>query len=157
MKYTKIMVKVLRTNSLNGGFVGLVEKLDAYLTITDGDEHAFYDQFNKIDSINHVVVFYENELPVACGGIKQMGSTNVWEIKRMFVEEDKRGKGIASLVIKELERWAKELGVEKLVLETGKRQIEAVAFYHRNGFRLIGNFGQYIGVQNSICFEKLLQ
>lgn len=151
------MLGVLRTNSSNEHFVALVKKLDAYLTITDGDEHAFYDQFNKIDSINHVVVFYENDLPVACGAIKQMGSTNFWEVKRMFVEENMRGKGVASLVINELEKWAKELNAEKLVLETGKRQTEAVALYHKNNYQITENFGQYVGVENSICFEKLLQ
>jgi GNAT superfamily N-acetyltransferase len=150
------MLGMSRTNSLNPDFVALVKKLDAFLTITDGDEHAFYDQFNKIDSINHVVVFHENCLPVACGAIKQMGSTNAWEIKRMFVEESMRGKGIASQVINELEKWAKELNVEKLVLETGIRQTEAVALYHKNNYQIIKNFGQYIGVENSICFEKLL-
>jgi GNAT superfamily N-acetyltransferase len=150
------MLGMSRTNSLNPDFVALVKKLDAFLTITDGDEHAFYDQFNKIDSINHVVVFHENCLPVACGAIKQMGSMNAWEIKRMFVEECMRGKGIASLIINELEKWAKELNVEKLVLETGIRQTEAVALYHKNNYQIIKNFGQYIGVENSICFEKLL-
>ncbi len=151
------MLEIARTNSSNPNFGGLVKMLDAYLTITDGDEHAFYDQFNKIDSINHVVVFYENGLPVACGAIKQIGSTNVWEIKRMFVEESMRGKGIASLVINELEKWAKDLNAEKLVLETGKRQTEAVAFYHKNHYQITENFGQYVGVENSICFEKLLK
>jgi GNAT superfamily N-acetyltransferase len=151
------MLEILRTNSSSEHFVALVKKLDAYLTITDGDEHAFYDQFNKLDSINHVVVYYKNGIPVACGAIKQMGLTNVWEVKRMFVEENMRGKGVASLVINELEKWAKELNVEKLVLETGKRQTEAVAFYHKNNYQITENFGQYIGVENSICFEKLLQ
>lgn len=150
------MHEILRTNSSHEDFVALVKKLDAYLTITDGDEHAFYDQFNKIDHINHVVVFFEIDRPVACGAIKKMGTTNVWEIKRMFVEESMRGKGIASLVISELEMWAKELNVEKLVLETGKRQTEAVALYHKNNYEVTENFGQYKGVENSICFEKLL-
>jgi putative acetyltransferase len=151
------MHEILRTNSSNEDFVALVKKLDAYLTITDSDEHAFYDQFNKIDRINHVVVFFEIDQPVACGAIKKMSTTNVWEIKRMFVEESRRGKGIATLVISELEKWAKELDAEKLVLEAGKRQTEAVALYHKNNYQITENFGQYIGVENSICFEKLLK
>lgn len=150
------MLEILRTNSSNEDFVALVKKLDAYLTITDGDEHDFYNQFNKIDNINHVVVFFEMGRPVACGAVKKMGTANVWEIKRMFVEESMRGKGIASLVISELEKWAKELNAEKLVLETGKRQTEAVALYHKNNYQITENFGQYMGVENSICFEKLL-
>ena len=151
------MFEILRSNYSNEDFVALVKKLDAYLTITDGDEHDFYNQFNKIDNINHVVVFSVMGRPVACGAIKKMGTKNVWEIKRMFVEENMRGKGIASLIISELEKWAKELNAEKIVLETGKRQTEAVALYHKNNYQITENFGQYKGVENSICFEKLLK
>jgi hypothetical protein len=73
------MLRISRTNSSNPDFVALVKKLDAYLTITDGDEHAFYEPFNKIASINHVVVFHEKCLTVACGAVKQMGPTRMSE------------------------------------------------------------------------------
>jgi GNAT superfamily N-acetyltransferase len=103
------------------------------------------------------VVFYENDSAYACGAIKQVETSATWEIKRMFVSDQMRGKGIGSLLLKELEFWAKELSVEKLILETGKRQVEAIALYHKNGYKITENFGQYIGVENSICFEKLLK
>jgi GNAT superfamily N-acetyltransferase len=151
------MFKISRTNSANPDFAALVKRLDSYLAITDGDEHTFYNQFNKIDQINHVVLFYENDLAVACGAIKQIETSTTWEIKRMFVSDEMRGKGIASLLLKELEVWANELHAERLILETGKRQTEAVALYHKNNYTIIDNFGQYIGVENSICFEKLLK
>ncbi|MCP9753837.1 GNAT family N-acetyltransferase [Lacihabitans sp. CCS-44] len=151
------MFKVSRTNSSNPDFIVLVKRLDAYLAITDGDEHAFYNQFNKIDKINHVVVFYENDLAIACGAVKQVETSATWEIKRMFVTDEMRGKGIASMLLQELELWAKDLNVEKLILETGKRQVEAVALYHKNGYAITENFGQYVGVENSICFEKMLK
>ncbi len=151
------MFKISRTNSTNADFAALVKRLDAYLAITDGDEHAFYNQFNKIDQINHVLIWYENHLAVACGAIKQIETSTTWEIKRMFVSDDMRGKGVASKLLKELELWAKELQVERLILETGKRQIEAIALYHKNNYTIMDNFGQYIGVENSICFEKLLK
>jgi GNAT superfamily N-acetyltransferase len=151
------MFKITRTNSSNPDFIALVKRLDAFLAVTDGEEHAFYNQFNKIDKINHVVVFYENDSAYACGAIKQVETSATWEIKRMFVSDQMRGKGIGSLLLKELEFWAKELSVEKLILETGKRQVEAIALYHKNGYKITENFGQYIGVENSICFEKLLK
>lgn len=151
------MFKITRTNSSNPDFIALVKRLDAYLAVTDGEDHAFYNQFNKIDQINHVVLFYENDLAVACGAIKQIETSTTWEIKRMFVSDDMRGKGVASLLLKELELWAKELQVERLILETGKRQVEAVALYQKNSYTITENFGQYIGVENSICFEKLLK
>ncbi len=145
----------LRTNSSNTDFQLLVKALDEYLTITDGDEHAFYDQFNKITHIQHVVVIYNDEHPIACGAIKKY-EDGVWELKRMYVVPEQRGRGIAAFLITELERWAKELGVKRLILETGKRQDAAVAFYHKVGYKVIENFGQYVGVENSICFEKQL-
>ena len=57
---------VIRTNSENKDFVNLVKQLDAYLKITDGDEHDFYNQFNNIDVLQHVVVLYENDVAVGC-------------------------------------------------------------------------------------------
>lgn len=44
--------------------------------------------------------------------------------------------------------------MEKCVLETGKRQADAVQLYERRGYKLIPNYGQYTGVENSVCFEK---
>ncbi|MCP9770712.1 GNAT family N-acetyltransferase [Lacihabitans sp. LS3-19] len=149
------MVTILKTNSQNPDFISLVKQLDAYLAVTDGDEHAFYDQFNKIVNIKHVLVFYENDQPIACGAIKQFEG-NTWEIKRMFTVVQARGKGIASKILAELENWAKELEVEKLILETGKRQTEAIALYHKNAYSVIENYGQYVDVKNSVCFEKLV-
>ena len=78
------------------------------------------------------------------------------ELKRMFVIGEARKKGIASAVLNELEIWAKELGSFKTILETGKRQIDAVGLYKKNGYSPVPNYGQYEGVENSICFEKKL-
>jgi putative acetyltransferase len=60
-------------------------------------------------------------------------------------------------VLAELEAWAAELGYPKCVLETGKRQPEAIALYEKQGYQRISNYGQYIGVENSVCFEKVLK
>jgi hypothetical protein len=43
------------------------------------------------------------------------------------------------------------------VLETGKRQPDAVALYKKCGYKQIPNYGQYIGMENSVCFEKWLK
>ncbi|MHC2990302.1 GNAT family acetyltransferase [Pontibacter sp. HJ8] len=150
------MLNNIRTNSENSDFVELVKLLDADLAIRDGEDHSFYDQFNKIDKINQVVVVYENEKPVGCGAIKAFGS-DAMEIKRMYVLPDSRKSGIASMVLAELEKWASELGYARCVLETGKKQPEAIALYKKNGYNLIPNYGQYAGVENSLCFEKELK
>ena len=64
--------------------------------------------------------------------------------------------GIASIVLTELEKWAREMGIKKCILETGKKQPEAISLYQKNGYAVIPNFGQYEDVENSVCFEKLL-
>ena len=147
------MHRILRTDSENGDFVALVKALDAYLAITDGDEHAFYSQYNKIDKINHVIVFYEHENPIGCGALKAFDDLAM-EVKRMFVPIDERGKGIATLVLQELEKWCKDLNYEKCILETGEKQPEAVKLYQKNNYKIIPNYGQYAEVASSICFEK---
>ena len=147
------MIKLIRTESDNADFVKLVKELDADLAIRDGDEHPFYAQFNKIDKIKYVVVAYENDNPVGCGAIKEY-APNTMEIKRMYTSQGKRGKGIASKVLTELEIWAAELSFEKCILETGIKQPEAIVLYKKNGYQLIPNYGQYAGVENSVCFMK---
>lgn len=151
------MKSIKRTNSENPDFIALVALLDAELAIRDGEDHLFYDQFNKIDTIKYVVVAYdESNIAVGCGAIKQF-EPNVMEVKRMFVPVEKRGKGIAGEILKELETWAWELDNLKCILETGIMQPEAISLYKKSGYRFIDNYGQYAGVENSICFEKLLR
>lgn len=147
------MVTIKRTNSEDPDFQRLVKALDADLAVRDGAEHAFYAQFNKIDMIkNAVVAFVENEAG-GCGAVKEYDE-HTMEIKRMYVQESWRGKGIASSVLNALELWSKELGYRKCVLETGKKQPEAIALYTKSGYKVIPNYGQYTGVDNSICFAK---
>ncbi|GET25215.1 GNAT family N-acetyltransferase [Prolixibacter sp. NT017] len=150
------MISLKRTDSENKEFIQLVTLLDADLRIRDGDEHAFYAQFNKIDQIKHVIVAYRDEKPVGCGAIKPYDGSTM-EIKRMFVLPELRGVGIASQVLNALERWAAELGYEKCILETGVKQPEAIALYTKNNYDRIPNYGQYKEAENSVCFEKQLK
>jgi putative acetyltransferase len=150
------MIRLLRTNSDNQDFIELVKCLDADLAERDGKDHPFYAQFNKIDKIKFVVVAYEDGKPVACGAIKEF-SPEVMEVKRMYTSPESRGKGIASKVLTELENWAFELSYKKCILETGKKQPEAIGLYKKNGYEVIPNYGQYAGIENSVCFEKNLK
>ncbi|MBV6440995.1 MAG: N-acetyltransferase [Haliscomenobacteraceae bacterium CHB4] len=144
-----------RTGSDDPDFTALVRHLDAELAIRDGDEYAFYSQFNKLANIKNVVVAYRDGRAVGCGAIKPLAE-GVMEVKRMFVFPELRGQGIASKILSALERWASELGAHDCCLETGLRQPEAIALYEKNGYRRIPNYGQYEGVENSVCFRKSL-
>jgi len=149
------MIRVLRTNSENQDFKNLVKLLDADLAKRDGSEHAFYHQFNSIDALKHTIVLYENDNPIGCGAIKEI-EPKVMEVKRMFTLPEFRAKGFATRILRELETWAIDLAYEKCKLETGKRQPEAINLYTKNGYKIIPNYGQYAGIENSVCFEKKL-
>jgi putative acetyltransferase len=149
------MIHFIRTDSDNKFFQALVRELDADLKIRDGEDHSFYSQFNKIDKIKFVIVAFDNEMPVGCGAIKEL-SKDAMEVKRMYVPPVRRGQGIAGKILKELENWANELNYTKCLLETGKKQPEAIALYKKNGYQIIPNYGQYENVENSVCFEKIL-
>jgi len=149
------MIVVKRTNSKHPDFVAMVALLDEDLAKRDGDEHAFYAQFNNIDHIEHALVAYMDKTPLGCGAVKEFSKDSV-EVKRMYVSPQSRGQGIGAKILSELERWAAELSYKKCVLETGKKQPEAIALYKKAGYKVISNYGQYKGVENSVCFQKLL-
>ena len=145
---------IKRTNSSDLDFVKLVKDLDFYLALKDGEEHSYYAQFNKIQDLKHCIVLYQNEIPVGCGAIKNFDSETM-EVKRMFVKQEVRGNGFGAKILQELENWAKEIGSQYTILETGKRQTEAVKLYSKT-YKVIPNYGQYEGIEDSVCFKKAL-
>jgi putative acetyltransferase len=149
----KIAIK--RSDSEDQNFQRLAGDLDVDLKIRDGEDHEFYAQLNKIDKLANVVVAYEGDVAIGCGAIRKFDDHSM-EVKRMYVTPGNRQRGIASMILKELENWTTELGYSKCILETGKNQSEAIAFYTKNGYRRIPNFGAYKDVPNSVCFEKEL-
>jgi len=149
------MLRLVRTTSENSDFRALVQLLDRDLAARDGTEATFYAQYNKIDLIKNAVVAYAGDELVSCGAFKEFAPGAV-EIKRMFVQPAHRQRGVAQAVLAELERWASELGYASCVLETGKRQPEAIALYQRSGYAHTPNYGQYVGVENSVCMQKSL-
>ena len=149
------MLHLVRTTSENPDFRTLVQLLDQDLAERDGAEHGFYAQYNKIDLIRHAVVAYRHVEPVGCGAFKEFEPGTV-EIKRMYVRPTHRQQGIAQAVLGELEKWAAELDYTTTVLETGKRQPEAIALYQRSSYSFTPNYGQYVGIENSVCLRKAL-
>ena len=92
---------------------------------------------------------------VGCGAIRPL-TNDVAEIKRMFVVPERRGRGYAKLILRELECVARQAGYTTVRLETADRQPEAIRLYERAGYHHIPNFGIYIGSKRSVCFEKEL-
>lgn len=144
-----------KSNSHNKDFKELVAKLDKDLAFRDGDEHDFYHQFNGIDQLDYVIVVHVDDIAIGCGAIKPY-SNDTAEVKRMFVIDNFRGQRIATKILKELEEWAEKLNFTKLILETGVRNPEAIAVYRRCGYIRRENYDQYVSMESSVCFEKVL-
>lgn len=97
---------------------------------------------------------YEDEAAAACGGWRSRGSDA--EIKRMYVVRTARRRGLARLMLAELERTAREAGHRRVILETGRKQPEAVALYQSAGYAPIPAFGHYACAPGSVHLAKLL-
>ena len=149
------MIRFVRTNYLDPDFQSLVVMLDEDLFIRYPVILSEYAPLNKVENLQTVVVAYQDEEPVGCGCFRHYDASTV-EVKRMFVKGNKRGLGIASGILKELEKWAKELSYQTVVLETGSLQHEALALYRKSGYADIETYPPYVGMSDSICFRKSL-
>lgn len=78
------------------------------------------------------------------------------ELKRLFVAESGRGQGVATAVMDALEAAARAQSIHTLPLETGPKQLAAIALYERRGYDHIENFGPYVGDEFSVCMQKAL-
>ena len=148
-------ILLYRTTNEHPDFRRMVNALDEDLLIRNGETQNLYHQYNKINHINHAIVVYANDKPVGCGCFKRFDDQTV-EMKRMFILPQMRGKQLAAQLLQELEHWALEEGFTKAVLETGVKQVEAIRLYKVAGYSLTENYGQYEGMEDSICYRKEL-
>ncbi len=144
-----------KTNNADPDFITLARMLDDELYDRYGSLQASYDKYNNIDPIDTVIIGFLNNVPVACCCFNALDEETI-EIKRMYVCKDARKKGFSVMILSSMEQWAANLGYSKSILETGKRQHEAIGLYQKFGYQLIENYGPYIGLEMSVCMTKPL-
>ena len=152
------MLKSYNIQYANGNdqdFIRLCQMLDENLNELVGGEaqRKEYNQYNKLDQIHDVILIYDNDTPIACGAFKYYAE-GVAEVKRVFVRKEFRGKGIARLLMQQLEDKAREQDYDSLILETGKPLEAAIGLYSALGYQVIDNYGQYKNMPLSICMMK---
>ena len=108
------------------------------------------------------LVGYLDGLPAAMGGWRfsgaaVTGATRPAEIKRMFVREELRGRGLAREILAALENSAREAGADWMILETGRPQVAAVAFYRACGYAAVDRFGHYANSPDALHLGKPLR
>lgn len=148
-------MKIERVSSTNKYFIELIRKLDVELHNRYSSQQFTYDKHNLIDPINTAIIGCIDDRPVACGCFKIVDDRTV-EIKRMYVVDDLRRKGLSKRVLQALENWSAELGYSTAILETGKGQPEAIGLYKKCGYEIIDNYGPYKNLDNSICMKKAI-
>jgi hypothetical protein len=146
---------IKRTSSADPDFQLLIAHLDHELWNELKEDQATYDQYNKVPDIQTAVVLYINEKPAAIGCFKQYNDDTV-EIKRMFVEKEFRGRGLSTIILKELEEWAMQSGFRYAILETSVHFKVARNLYSNAGYNIIDNYAQYKGLEESVCMKKKL-
>jgi GNAT superfamily N-acetyltransferase len=136
----------------------LVERINAYyVDIYGGRDRDPTDAEQFVPPAGLFLVGYLDGVPVACGGWRRRPDATV-EIKRMYVADEARGRGLARAMLAELERTAAGAGAQRIVLNTGYRQGEAMALYQSSGYvRTDERFGVYGPIEGAHFFTKDLQ
>ncbi|OCB01082.1 GNAT family N-acetyltransferase [Clostridium beijerinckii] len=143
-----------RTTTENVNFKNLEKQLDNELYEIYGDMQNNYSSHNYVKDLKTIIV-YENQKPIGCGCIKYL-KDDLAEVKRVFVSLESRCKGVAKILIKEIEKIAMEDNIKRLILQTGSRQEPAINLYKSMNYKLIDNYGPYINDNNSVCMEKII-
>ncbi|MDC7222437.1 MAG: GNAT family N-acetyltransferase [Spirochaetales bacterium] len=148
---------IVHTDGKSEDFIELCRQLDGHLEEALGvsNQRGFYNSHNGLEDIKDAVVIYLKGEPVAGGSFK-IYREGIAEIKRVFVKGEHRRKGLASLLMGELEGKAREAGFTTLYLETGVRLAASKPLYQSLGFTVRENYGPYRGKEESLCMEKSL-
>ena len=150
------MITFQRSDNSNPDFKKFCEELDKEFWVRYPDSQHNFQQHNTVNEFARIIVVYDDKAAIGCGCYRPAKEFNAVEIKRMYVRPERRGAGIARMILSELEIWAGQEGYEQSILETGINQPEAIALYRRSGYRLIPNYPPYVDVSESICMKKEL-
>lgn len=157
-------------------FICLSSELDGFLDIAIGGagKRQKYQQFNHLDTMDYSMIAYVDGVPAGCGALREytqeygIGGTDrmdhstnkeskTIELKRVFVREQYRNRGIGSGILQHLIRYARTQEYQTVILETGEFLDASCRLYARFGFERITNYGTYADMPESLCMAKKLE
>ncbi|GEJ43448.1 GNAT family N-acetyltransferase [Chryseobacterium sp. ON_d1] len=150
-----ITIKAIPRPSEDKRVIDLIHRLNTSLTTISGEsgsKSADLDDFTQEKALFLIAV--SDEKAIACGGFRPL-SPEICEIKRMFSLE--KNIGLGRTILSALETAAKQFDYKYIYLETRKKNDNAVKFYLKNEYKVIENYGIYIGREEAICFGKELK
>lgn len=140
----------------NEDFIGLSEELDQEFYELLGADQDQFNEFNTLEDIHDVVLVYDGETAVACGGFKRYTGATA-EVKRIYVKKEYRKKGLAGKVLQALEEKGKKKGYQYFILETSKKQLPALALYKSIHYQQIDRYPPYEKIELSVCMQKQIR
>jgi GNAT superfamily N-acetyltransferase len=150
-----IGIEYRRFGEVNEDFVGLASELDLEFAEKNGAAQDQYNQFNKLSGIGDIVIAYADGRPAACAALKKYDVSR-YEVKRVYVRKEYRKLGLARAMMLMLEEIAAAHGAKSLILETSRTFVPAVSLYRSLSYAVTENYGQYKGMDLSVCMEKKL-
>jgi GNAT superfamily N-acetyltransferase len=137
-----------------------LDSADARRLISELDEqlNSMYppeDNFTELPTADVFLIARIDDEAIGCGAVRFIDATTA-EVKRMYVAPRARGAGVGREIVQALEAFARERGAHRMVLETGPKQVEAIALYEHAGFARCPCWGEYLHGNNSLCYDKVL-
>jgi putative acetyltransferase len=112
------------------------------------------ESFNEENgSFKYFLLVKSDNKNIACGAVNHINDSTA-EIKRMYVKDEFRGKGLSNLVLNSLEEFIKNNGYKRIILETGGKQPVAISLYKKYGYYVIPCYSRHSDDPDSICFAK---
>jgi putative acetyltransferase len=149
-------IQVMREDPHSAVSAMLIRELSAELGAMYGDDGSGAFKPNDVTVARAAfVVAYVDDTAVGCGALRPIDEIT-GEVKRMYVRREMRGEGISRAILGKIESLAREFGYQKLQLETGNLQTEAIGLYESSGYARISCYGRYEHDPRSVCFEKAL-
>ena len=158
-------IEIIRTTGLDPRSRALREAMDAETFGLYAEGFAAMDPAlrAKVDTALHtdqadlveVAIATEDGVDLGHAALRHLAAGG-YEVKKVFVYPVARGRGLSRILMSAIEDVAREKGETRIVLQTGPKQLEAIALYEKIGYVDIPEFGPYVGVGDLVFMGKSL-
>lgn len=151
------MEDFVKTSGDASDFIMLSKELDQLFAelAHDKDKLARVGEYNDPTDVETAFIAYVGGEPVGCIGLKKYDGEHA-ELKRLFLKEEYRGRGLSQKLVAAVEEEARSRGFRYMLLQTARALASAVALYEKSGYEVIENYGPYVGMAGALCMEKKL-
>lgn len=143
-------MNIIPAKTADESVLHLFSEHDDYMIAFLGDDKKYYTRYSESENIEAVWVMVEDDISAGCIAYRKK-EEGIGEVKRLFLEERYRGRGIAGELLKTVENYAKEQGCRKLFLDTRITLEPAVSLYRAFGFEVVFQQGLYVQMEKNIA------